>query len=307
MQWKKLGILLAPGKYEWMITHIQNPFVEKRPDGLYDLHFAGRDRSNRARGGMAVIDMDAQRIVGLKPTPTIDLGRLGCFDDCGVMPSCIINVDGKKFMYYTGWKQEVLTPFSFFIGLFISEDNGKTYERYSLAPVLGRCRTDPFLTCSPWVIYENGLFRMWYVSGTGWEIPECDRKPKHNYHIRYAESNDGFEWKPEGRVCIDFTDGEYAIARPVVSKENGLYKMWYCMRGGWDTYRAGYAESENGLDFTRKDGEAGIDVSQDGWDSQMICYPSVFTHNNSTYMLYNGNNYGQTGVGLAVLESFRMN
>jgi hypothetical protein len=32
----------------------------------------------------------------------------------------------------------------------------------------------------------------------------------------------------------------------------------------------------------------------------MIEYPFVFDHQGSRYLLYNGNNYGETGVGLAL-------
>jgi len=79
--------------------------------------------------------------------------------------------------------------------------------------------------------------------------------------------------------------------------------MWYCYRGGTDMYRAGCAESKDGIDWERKDAEAGIDVSESGWDSEMICYPCVFEHKGQRYMLYNGNDYGRTGFGLAILES----
>jgi hypothetical protein len=105
-------------------------------------------------------------------------------------------------------------------------------------------------------------------------------------------------------VCIDFKKEEYAIARPVVYKERDIYKMWYCYRGGLDTYKAGYAESKDGIKWIRKDNETGIDVSESGWDAHMICYPCVFAHKGEKYMLYNGGkNYGDTGCGLAVLES----
>ena len=77
--------------------------------------------------------------------------------------------------------------------------------------------------------------------------------------------------------------------------------MWYSCRGS--AYRIGYAESNDGLEWERKDEEAGIDVSQDGWDSEMIEYPCVFQHGGSWYMLYNGNGYGASGIGLAVLDA----
>jgi hypothetical protein len=77
--------------------------------------------------------------------------------------------------------------------------------------------------------------------------------------------------------------------------------MWYCYRG--PTYRIGYAESPDGRQWQRRDADAGIDVAPDGWDSEMIEYPHVFEHDGQLFMLYNGNGYGKTGVGLAILES----
>jgi hypothetical protein len=153
------------------------------------------------------------------------------------------------------------------------------------------------LTASPCVLVDGGVWRMWYVSGTGW-TPE-ERSAKHYYHVKYAESDDGVEWRRAGVVCIDYRPGEHAIARPCVLKQGDRYRMWYCYRG--PAYRIGYAESGDGLRWERLDDAAGIDVSAAGWDSEMLAYPYVFEHGGALYMLYNGNDYGRTGVGLAVL------
>lgn len=302
MQWLKKGVIVKPGKFDWMVTHAQNPFQERIEDDLYKIHFAGRDRLNKAHGGYVVINInEPEKILYITEKPTIGLGDLGCFDDCGAMPSCIVNHGSKQYMYYTGWTQMRTTPFAFFIGLALSKDGGKTFARFSKAPVLGRNINDPYLTASPWVIIESGVWRMWYVSGTGWEIESDSSTPKHYYHIKYTESKDGVNWDTEGLVCIDYNKDEYAIARPVVYKEDGIYKMWYCYRGGVNAYRAGYAESKDGIHWERKDSEVGIDVSPSGWDSEMICYPCVFEHKGGKYMLYNGNGYGETGLGYAIM------
>jgi len=52
--------------------------------------------------------------------------------------------------------------------------------------------------------------------------------------------------------------------------------------------------------WVRRDDEAGIDRSPDGWDSEMACYPSFFTHGGRTIMLYCGNHVGRGGIGWAV-------
>lgn len=310
MKWKKMGRIIKPEDFDfdWMVTHAQNPFPEKIGKDTFKIHFAGRDKFNRSRGGYAIIDInDPFKILEISEKPILELGERGCFDDSGAMPSCIVDYENKKYLYYLGWTQAKVVPFLFFIGLTISEDGGKTYRRYSKAPVLGRTRYDPFLTAMPWIIIENGIWRMWYVSCTGWQElvkGKENMKNEHFYHIRYGESEDGISWKTDGTVCIDFRKEEYAIARPVVYKDDSIYKMWYCYRGGSDTYRAGYAESNDGIKWDRKDDEVGIDISDKGWDSHMICYPSVFTHKGQKYMLYNGGrNYGENGTGLALLEN----
>jgi hypothetical protein len=216
------------------------------------------------------------------------------------MGACLVEEHGRKHLYYIGWSRGVTVPFYTFVGCAISEDGGRTFVRVSPAPILGRDRHDPFFTTSPWVIVEDGLWRMWYASGASWEASKYG--PKHHYNIRYAESDEGITWRRTGRVCIDFAgEDEYAIARPCVVRVGEMYRMWYSYRG--DAYRIGYAESADGLDWERKDAQAGIDVSAEGWDSEMIEYPCVFDQDGTWYMLYNGNGYGATGIGLAVLEA----
>jgi hypothetical protein len=140
---------------------------------------------------------------------------------------------------------------------------------------------------------------MWYLSCTGWQMREG--KPEHKYHIKYAESLDGITWQRDGKIAIDFKgDEEYAISRPSVIHDKDCWKMWYSHRG--QSYRIGYAESKDGREWTRLDSVVGIDTSVSGWDSEMIEYPFVFDHKGERYMLYNGNGYGETGFGLAVLE-----
>lgn len=311
MRWVKKGLIFTSGKHEWMKTHAQNPYAEHIQDDVFRVHFAGRNADNCAQGGFFDIDINRpNETLCFSKTPSLSFGELGCFDDCGAMPSCIVNFEDKKFMYYTGWTQHRATPFSFFIGLAVSEDDGKTYQRYSQAPVLGRNHHDPYLSCSPYVVIENDVWRMWYVSGTGWggtyqfaDINDAPVKTKHYYHIRHAYSTDGINWKTDGTVCIDYEDDEYAIARPILLKESDIYEMWYCYRGGCDTYRAGYAESSDGLIWNRKDDKVGIDISEgSSFDSEMICYPCVFKHKDKRYMLYNGNNYGAQGVAFATEE-----
>jgi hypothetical protein len=300
MGWKKQGLVIeSPPPVSWATSHAMVPFVESTEGGPR-LYFSGRDGRGRSVTGYADGDPREPGSLRFASSPILEPGPLGTFDDSGAMGSSLVEHDGRRYLYYIGWTRGVSIPFYTFVGCAVSEDGGATFERLSAGPLLERSDTDPYLTTSPWVLIDNGIWRMWYASGTGWQVAE--EGPQHRYHIRYAESADGTTWRRTGRVCIDYRDeDEYAIARPCVVKMGDAYRMWYSYRG--DAYRIGYAESADGLDWERKDAKAGIDVSADGWDAKMIEYPCVFEYGGDWLMLYNGNGYGATGIGLAVLES----
>lgn len=299
MMWIKKGLIFEPpGNLPWMATHAALPVADRAGD-RYRVYFSGRDGKGRSQIGYFELAMDdPARTLRVSERPVIGLGPLGSFDDSGVTSSWVVTHNGRKYQYYTGWSLGVTAPFYFYVGLAISEDRGESFCKVSAAPILERNHVDPYLTASPCVLIDGGIWRMWYVSGTGWAA--ATDGSKHYYHIKYAESVDGIRWDRKGIVCINYqSPDEYAIARPCVIRDKGVYRMWYSCRG--KSYRIGYAESQDGVCWKRKDAEAGIDVSASGWDADMIAYPFVFDHDGARYMLYNGNGYGKTGIGLAVL------
>ena len=67
-------------------------------------------------------------------------------------------------------------------------------------------------------------------------------------------------------------------------------------------YRIGYAVSDDLMNWKRNDELAGLGVSADGWDSEMANYGHLFSLDGETYMIYQGNEMGRTGIGLARLQ-----
>lgn len=300
--WRKIGLVIPPLGYAWAKTHAQNPMAFHKSGSIHRVFFAPRDEKGRACAAWADIDIKhpERGMLEHSRSPLLGIGRPGAFDDCGVMPHSLVESEGTLYMFYTGWSLAVVVPFTFFIGLARSTDGGQTFHRISEAPVLGRTTSDPFLTAAPWVLVENGLWRMWYVSATHWSLEEGDQA-KHYYRIKYAESHDGMDWRP---VCtvVDFEGDEHALARPVVRKTATGYDMWFCSRGGAEGYRARHATSTDGLRWNRTPEPAGPEVTPEAFDSDMICYPFVFEFNGQEFMLYNGNAYGRDGIGLAIRD-----
>ncbi|MFO0926417.1 MAG: hypothetical protein U0736_05180 [Gemmataceae bacterium] len=300
MKWRKLGRVFCPeGSTPWMASHAAVPFAEPLDGHTVRVHFSSRDTDQRSQVGW--VDVDLRRptaVVGVSPAPVLGPGRRGFFDDSGAMLCWIARGDGGDHLYYIGWNLGVTVPFRNALGLAIRAADG-TITRHSCGPVLDRGPHDPCFVASACVLREPARWRMWYLSCVEWT--ETASGLRHRYHLKYAESADGVCWRRDGIVCIDFRDpSEYAISRPSVVKDADGYRMWYSYRGA--AYRIGYATSADGVCWQRRDDEAGIDVSPTGWDAGMIEYPHVFDHAGGRYMLYNGDGYGRTGFGLAVLE-----
>jgi hypothetical protein len=299
IRWKKLGLFLEPQKDKWWsLTHAMIPTPEAMGGGVFRIYYSGRNQQNQSHIAWADVSLDDPfRVLGYSDGPVLSPGPLGCFDDNGVTPSCVIDIgNGEKALYYIGWNPGSTVRMHLFGGLAISSDNGQTFQRWSNAPILERCRTDPYLNTAPWVVKAENEFRIYYVSGHEWIHKDLPR-----YNINVARSDDGKVWHRDGRVCIDFKDKtENALARPYVILDDGIWKMWVGHKG--DAYRLGYAESHDGLNWTRRDDLAGVDVSQSGFDSEMTEYAAIVKHDGRHFMFYNGNNYGIEGIGLAVSE-----
>jgi hypothetical protein len=300
-RWSKRGLLIeAPPEQPWARSHAALPAVERIDGHDVALLYSPRDAKGRAhvaRAHVKVTSSGALAMARHDAEPVLSPGPLGAFDDSGVTMSCVVDGDDATLLYYTGWTLGRTVPFYFYAGLAIRPHGQCEFKRVSMAPVLERNAVDPYLTASPWVLRDAGIWRMWYVSCTGWEM--VDREARHFYHLRYAESCNGIHWRRDGQVAIDFADeSEYAISRPCVVHDEGRFRMWFAARG--DHYRLGYAESSDGVNWVRDDRCAGLLLSEEGWDAEMIAYPAILDAGSMRYLLYNGNGYGRSGIGYAI-------
>jgi len=306
--WEKRGLIYSVDKsIVWAQTHAQVPTVDEASEGVLRIYYSTRDKQNRCR--ISFIDVEADdpsKILYKHALPVLDLGKLGTFDDSGVMPSSVVTHQGVKYLYYTGWNVRMTVPYQNAVGVAVSYNKGVTFERLGEGPVLGITLNEPHFIGTATVVLEDNKWRVWYSVCTKWEILDGQAEPF--YHIKYAESCDGVNWSRRGVVAIDYKDeNEGGIVRASVFVENKQYHMWYSTRNKKDyrtdrekSYRIGYAQSNDGISWTRMDNSVGIDVSEDGWDKEMIAYPCVMNYQDKLYMFYNGNGFGRSGIGYAV-------
>jgi hypothetical protein len=305
-RWERRGVVYRPGaNHAWMRSHAQVPTPIAVSEDVLRIYFGARDGDNRTSTVFVDVSVaNPAKVVRVHDTPVMPLGNLGCFDDAGVMPSCVVATGGEHRLYYTGWNTSTTVPYRNSIGVAVSDDAGVAFRRPFEGPILDRTTSEPHFCATPFVMRDGGVWRMWYLSCTEWTV--VDGKPEARYLIRHAESNDGFEWRRPGSIAIDYLQPDEAIARPWVLKNATGYEMWYCYRSNrayrtdsTQSYRLGYATSLDGLSWTRRDEVPQLLGASDGWDAEMLAYPAVANVGGRRCLFYNGNGFGQTGFGVA--------
>lgn len=303
MRWKKLGLVFRPpSNLDWWQSHAQAPSAVLLNSSTIRVFVGAWDKSRISRIGF--VDLDAQNPLNIKrvsKSPVVDLGRPGTFDDNGVFPAVASNINGEIFLYYTGFQLVDKIRYYMFGGLAVSKDGSDTFIKVSEVPVMDRSDEGLYFRGGPSVIYENNKFKAFYSAGSSWV--EVGGKMRPEYDIYYTESKDGINFPKEDTLCLRYDrSSEHGLGRPQIVKEDGIYKLYYTVRTLDMKYKSGYAESEDGINWKRKDVNFGLVQGNDGWDSEMVYFPNVVKVDDRKYLFYNGNNYGEEGFGCALLQ-----
>lgn len=303
MRWRKLGLIFNAEEHlpshPKLHSHAANPLPVHIEGDVYRVFFSARDAQKRASVGAVDIDIARRRISRLYTEPVFVHGKEGSFYADGISVGNVYAVGKRHFMLFMAWQVAGLPHWRGEIGRLELRDD------LSLAlaeprPFLPLNETDPVSLSYPFVAKTQQGYAMWYGSTVSWDAGNGEML----HVLRAASSFDGENWLRTGETLPCTLGSAQAFSRPtLVSDEEGDH-MWFSYRGAPSrTYRIGYAHRPVGGSWDMRNEDAGIDVSTRGWDSEMIEYPFVFDHDGCRYMLYNGNGYGRTGFGLAVLES----
>jgi len=318
-QWDKFGIIFNPALdknrpyWRWDFAQGQNALVF---DKFVRVYFCSREKPNelgQTVSRVSFVDLERKnlkKIIQVAQEPVLELGSTGFFDEFGTYPFCPIRVNDLIYGYYGGVTRCESVPFNVAIGMAISEDGGLTFKKPGAGPVLSYSLDEPFMVCSPKVRFYQGQYFMFYSSGTQWI--KTDARPEICYKLRMAVSKDGINWEKLHKNIVEDKLGiEEAQACGDVVFRNGRYHLFFCYRKSLDfrrnkenTYKIGYAHSEDLFHWVRDDEKAGITISDNehDFDSEMVAYPNVFELDGSIYMLYLGNEVGKQGFGLAKLK-----
>ncbi len=317
-KWKKLGRVFNPQDVqgrEWLYEFAQAPSVLIF-DKFMRVYFSCRplpDVNGQYISYSAFVDFNRNNlfeIVNVAKQPILELGECGTFDEFGTYPASVIRDGNNILAYYGGWTRCESVPFNVAIGLAKSCDNGEIFTKLGPGPVISYSSNEPFILSGPKIRKFNDTWYLFYIAGRKWI--ENNGKPEPVYKIRMAVSTDGINWTKADKDIIESKlEEDEAQASPDVFFHENKYHMFFCyrcslnFRGKEKGYRIGYASSDDLINWVRDDSKTGIDVSEEGWDSEMISYPHVFELDKKIYMYYLGNHVGRYGFGLAELESYK--
>ena len=318
MKWKKLGKIFDPTHHKLAnncFQYAQSPQTIVFDDFIR-IYFSTREKDNigKFKSHIAFVDFNKTftNIINISNHTVIELGELGCFDEHGIFPINVLRDNGRILAFTSGWNRKVSVNVDASIGLAISYDNGLTFNKVGNGPILTSSCHEPFLVGDGFVIKQENTFHMWYIYGSKWITDIDENEPQRIYKIAHATSQDAINWKRDGKQIIgDKLNEEECQALPSVLYFNKKYHMVFCYREAIGFrklknrgYRLGYAYSEDLITWTRDDKNLGIDYTVGEWDSDMMCYPHIFNCEDKIYLLYNGNEFGRFGFGLAELEKY---
>jgi len=314
-KWHKLGKVFTPQDVKgrtWLKEFAQAP-ATLLFDDFVRVYFSCRplaDENGQYISHSAYVDLDRVNLFKVRQVskqPILSLGGLGEFDEFGTYPVSVIRHGVEVRAYYAGWTRCESVPFNVAIGMATSVDAGKTFIKHGNGPILSYSPDEPFVLSGPKIRRFNNIWYLWYIAGRKWKLVAGRAEPV--YKIRMASSSDGIHWHKQNKDLIESRlEDDEAQASPDVFYAHGKYHMFFCYRYSCDYrgkdngYRIGYASSVNLIDWLRDDSKAGIDVSEQGWDAEMISYPHVFELDGQIYLAYLGNQVGRHGFGLAVLD-----
>lgn len=318
MRWVPLGKVFDPTDFDLPAGCVE--FAQAPQTLIFDdfvrVYFSTRSRDpllGKPRSHIAFVDMDKtfSKVIQVSASTAITPGDIGCFDEHGIFPISVVRHGGAIYGYTCGWSRRLSVSVETAIGLAISRDDGLTFQRIGPGPVLAASLNEPYLVGDAFVKVIGTTFHMWYIFGTNWIDSGPGIDAERVYKIGHAVSADGLNWiKDDGRQIIADRLGDLeSQALPSVVDIAGRYHMFFCFRESIDFrtnptrgYRIGHAYSDDLETWIRDDFDPEFSVSANSWDSDMQCYPHAFECDGKVLLLYNGNEFGRLGFGLAELR-----
>ncbi len=254
----------------------------------YHMWYTGNDGTNY-RIGYAT-SFDKVNWTKSPANPVLDLGPPGSWEDVHVHSPTVL-YDGTTYhMWYSGSDGLNLR-----IGYATSTDKDN-WTKVAANPVLdlgppGSWDDDHVYGAT--VLFDGTTYHMWYHGFDGL-----------NPRIGYATSPDSIIWTKSGsNPVLDIGPpgswDDNSVSHPTVLYDGATYHLWYSAADG-SKIRIGYANSSDGLTWTKYAGNPVLDVGPPGsWEDNILHCPMVLYDGATYHMWYQGHDDSNYRIGYA--------
>lgn len=220
----------------------------------------------------------------------LGVGGPGAWDGYSVFRPFVTYNNSSYSMWYSGESVYVIDGIGF-----ANSSDGISWKRYSQNPILqvgGVGTWDHGRVNDPWVIRENGVYKMWYTG----VLYMAFTKLIVAEQIGYATSPDGLNWtKYAGNPVLAYGPtgslNDKWVYEPVVIRTGSSYTMYYSYLSQIGTYGIAKATSKDGISWTKL---GPITLPNSKWDAYGSSAGSITGVEGRLLMAYSA----QSGQGL---------
>ncbi len=299
------GVIRPDAKNWWMSNHVGASCVlgfDEQSELSFDVVVlaGGRGVDGRSRLGIIKLKLDKFDFnllsYEISDNPIIELGERGAFDEAGMSYPWYFKTDDNEFIFYTGWKLNQSTGFENNLGV-LKKVKGR-WIRSSRAPILPLSNDEPFGTGSVAVYHIEDKFHLLYTSFLSWNSNNSDG---HEYGIKHATSSDLVYWDRKVDFLIPPSQSYHAVCRPSLVGSNILFSARGPKYNLMSLPLTGTDISLDSLDV-RNAYKVNVDSQGIGGFDKSVEYSYPFNLNGQYLCLFNGNGYGESGLGIGVLD-----
>ena len=142
--WEKKGLIFKKLPFRWSRSHSMLPTPLRITEYKYRIFFGTRNNKNQSSIGFIDYDFKNFKVIKKSNKPCLEIGDIGSFDDNGVLPSSVLKIKNKVYLFYIGWKPAATTRYSLITGLAYSNNNGQSFKRISKSQILFTSNKEPY-------------------------------------------------------------------------------------------------------------------------------------------------------------------
>lgn len=203
MKWKKLGQIYKSKPIDkYLYSHASNPVAYHLYNDIYRIFFSGRNKNNKSSVGYIDIDIDSLTVINKCINSVFTFGEENSFYSHGVSIGNFYKLKNKTYIQFMGWQIREHSHWKGEIGRLQINNEVDKLILNPLEVYLGLDEEDDISLSYPFVMFDEGIYKMWYGSTLNWSSENGEMI----HVIKYATSKDGNKWEKQG-LSVSFEVG----------------------------------------------------------------------------------------------------